>query len=317
MSTPAFARVLTLGAFTLLTTQHAFAAEADNVKPPYKAAGDIVVYQPSSNVDPELVPYAEAGDFKIIYREGSTAVARSGNNYYCNAVKLPAGFDPASARMVDDFVLFEGKAWADCKPLDYPLDAGKFEALDFPFYSDGKVVLTVTGERIKDADGASFETLARNQAKDKNHYYFMASEDVILPYKRSASAYPPCYGWGNVDGTMHHEGKPRPDVDSKSFTCFSFSTAADKHGFYAGSKTPQAVIPAGVDVRAIKPLAENILSDGKHVWFVGIEATLLTGINAGKVSWKETMDGKKITDGVNSWECTPSQTNDEPTCNKL
>ena len=317
MRTSAFARALTLGAFTLLTAQHAFAAEADNVKPPYKAAGDIVVFQPSSNVDPELVPGAEAGDFKIIYNDRSVAIAHSGKNFYCNARKLPAGFDPATAKVLDNFVLFAGKGWASCKPLDYAIDTEKFEALDFPFYSDGNVVLDVTGERIKDADAASFETLDRNQAKDKNHYYFMAGEDVILPYKRSASAYPPCYGWGNIDGKIYHEGKPQPDVDSKSFTCFSFSIAADKHGFYAGSKTPQAVIPAGVNVRAIKPLPENILSDGKHVWFVGVQATLLTGINAGKVRWEDTMDGKKITDGVNSWECTTTQTNDDPTCNKL
>lgn len=317
MSTSAFTRALTLGAFTLLTAQHAFAEEGDNVKPPYKAAGDIVVYQPSSNVDPVLVPYAEAGNFKIIYNDQSVAVAQSGENYYCNALKLPAGFDPSAAQVLDGFVLFENKAWANCEPLDYAIDTEKFDALDFPFYSDGKVVLTVTGERIKEADAASFNTLDRNQAKDKNHYYFMADEDVILPYKRSASAYPPCYGWGNVDGTMYYQGKPRSDVDSKSFTCFSFSTAADKHGFYVGGKPPQAVIPEGVNVRAIKPLTENILSDGNHVWFVGVQATLLTGLNAAKVSWEKTMDGEKITDGVNSWECTETQTNDDPTCNKL
>lgn len=317
MRTSAFTRALTLGAFTLLAAQHAFAAD---IKSPYKAAGDIVVFQPSSNVDPELVPYAEAGDFKIIYSQGGPgdiAVAQSGKNYYCNAVKLPAGFDPATARFVDDFILFSGKAWQGCKPLDYAIDAAKFEALDFPFYSDGKVVLTVTGERIKDADAASFETLARNQARDKNRYYFMAGEDVILPYKRSARAFSPCYGWGNVDDTMYYQGKKRSDVDSKSFTCFSFNTAADKHGFYVGGKPPQAVIPEDVNVLNIKPLTENILSDGKHVWFVGIQATLLTGINAAKVSWEKTMDGEKITDGVNSWECTETQTNDDPTCNKL
>lgn len=317
MNTSAFTRALTVGAFTLLTAQQAFAAEAVNVKPPYKAAGDIVVFQPSSNVDPELVPYAEAGDFKIIYNDRSVAIAHSGKNYYCNALPLPAGFDPAVAQVVDGFILFEGKGWVNCKPLDYAIDTEKFEALDFPFYSDGKVVLTVTGERIKDADAASFKTLAQNQAKDKNHYYFMASEDVILPCKRSAIAYPPCYGWGNIDGAIHYEGKPRPDVDSKSFACFAFSTAADKHGFYVGGKPPQAVIPEDVNVRAIKPLTENILSDGKHVWFVGIQATLLTGINAAKVSWEETMDGEKITDGVNGWECTETQTNDDPTCTKL
>lgn len=252
-----------------------------------------MVFQPSSNVDPVLVPYAEAGNFKIIYNDRGVAVARSGENYYCNALKLPTGFDPSAAQVLDGFVLFENKAWADCKPLDYAIDTEKFDALDFPFYSDSKMVLTVTGERIKESDAASFNTLERNQAKDKNHYYLMTGDDVILPYKRSASAYPPCCGRGNVDDTMYYEGKPRPDVDSKSFTCFSFSTAADTHGFYAGGKPSQAVIPAGVNVRAIKPLTKNILSDGKHVWFVGIEATLLTGINAGKVSWEETMNGKK------------------------
>ena len=317
MYTSAFTRALTLGAVTLLTAQQAFAAD---VKSPYKAVGDIVVFQPSSNLDPELVPYAEASDFKIIYSQGGPgdiAVAQSGKNYYCNAVQLPTDFDPASARFVDNFVLFSGKAWQGCKPLDYPIDAEKFSALDFPFYSDGKVVLTVAGERIEGADAASFKTLARNQAKDKNHYYFMAGEDVILPYKRSASAFPPCYGWGNIDGTMYYQGQPRPDVDSESFTCFSFNTAADKHGFYAGGKTAQAVIPAGVNVRAIKPLTEEILSDGKYVWFVGIEATLLSGINAGKVRWEKTRTGNKITDGANSWECTSFKTNDDPTCNKL
>lgn len=317
MSSFAFARALTLGAFTVLTAQHAFAAEASAIKHPYKAIGETVTFQFYSNVDAELVPDVDVRDFEIIYKGDSIAVARSGKNYYCNAVKLPAEFDPATARFVDDFVLFSGKALESCKPLDYAIDAEKFQALDSPFYTDGKSVIIVTGERMKDVDVATFKTLSTHQAKDKNNYYFIAGDHVTLPYKRSANAYPPCYGWGNVDGTMYFEGEPRSDVDSKTFTCFSFNTAADKHGFYAGGKTPQAVIPAGVNVRAIKPLTENILSDGKHVWFVGIEATLLTGINAGKVSWEDTLGGQKITDGVNRWECTPGKTDDQPTCHKL
>lgn len=312
-----FTRALTLGAITLLTAQQAFAAEADAIKYPYKAVGETVIFQYYRNVDPQLVPDVDVRDFKIIYKGYSITVARSGKNYYCDALKLPAGFDPAKARFVEDFVFFSGKSWESCKPLDYAIDAEKFTALDNPFYTDGKTIVLTSGERMEDVDVATFKTLSSHQAKDKSHYYFVAGDRVKLPYHHSVNTYPPCYGWGNIDGAMYYEGQPRPDVDSESFTCFTFNTAADKHGFYAARKTPQAVIPAGVDVRAIKPLTENILSDGKHVWFVGVQATLLTGINGGKVSWTKTMDGNKITDGVTSWECTPTQTNDDPTCIKL
>ena len=317
MSTSALTRAFTLGAFTLLTAQHAFAAEADTIKYPYKAVGETVTFQYYRNVDPQLVPDVDVRDFKIIYKGYSISVARSGKNYYCDALKLPAGFDPAKARFVEDFVLFSGKAWADCKPLDYAIDTEKFKELDLPFYTDEKTVLLVTGERMTDVDVATFKTLSTHQATDKSHYYFVAGNHVKLPYHQSVNTYPPCYGWGNIDGAIHYEGKPRPDVDSKSFACFAFSTAADKHGFYVAGKPPQAVIPEDVNVLNIKPLTENILSDGKYVWFVGIQATLLTGINAAKVSWEKTMDGEKITDGVNSWECAETQTNDDPTCNKL
>ena len=317
MRTSVFTRAITLGAFTLLTAQTAFAAEADTIKYPYKAVGETVTFQVYSNVDPQLVPDVDVRDFKIIYYDRSVAVARSGKNYYCNALKLPDGFDPKRTKVLDSFILFEDKAWASCKALDYAIDTEKLEALDFPFYSDGKVILLVTGERMTDVDVATFKTVSTHQAKDKSHYYFVGSDNVKLPYHHSVNTYPPCDGWGNIDGVMHYEGKPRPDVDRNSFACPAFSTAADKHGFYVGGKPPQAVIPTGVNVPNIKPLTDNILSDGKHVWFVGVQATLLTGLNAAKVRWEDTMDGKKITDGVNSWECTETQTNDDPTCNKL
>lgn len=319
MSPSVFARALTLGAFTLLTAQHAFAEEADTdtIKYPYKAVGETVIFQYYRNVDPQLVPDVDVRDFKIIYKGYSISVARSGKNYYCDALKLPAGFDPAQARFVEDFVLFSGKAWADCKPLDYAIDAEKFKALDNPFYTDSKTVLLVTGERMKDVDVATFKTLSMHQANDKSHYYFVAGNHVKLPYHHSVKTYPPCYGWGNIDGTMHYEGKPRPEVDSKSFACFASYTAIDKHDFYVTrGKAAQVVIPEDVNVQEIKMLTEEIYSDGKYVWFVGREAMLLSGINASKVSWKKKGSVYRITDGDNRWKCAVSNDYDEPVCDK-
>ena len=316
MLNPFFTRALTLGAFTLFATQQTVAAQAGNVKPPYKIAGNIVVFQPAANIAPEVVAGANPADFKIIYKADHAVIARSGVSYYCNAQKLPQTFEPAAAHMAGDFVFFAGKGWAGCELLDYAVDGENFEALDFPFFTDRKVVLTISGKQIKGADAATFETLANNQARDKNQYYFVADKDVAIPWKRRASAYPPCYGWGNVDGELYYAGVKQPQADAASFRCFSFNIAADKEGFYIYGK-PQAVIPADAQVKNITPLSDNSFSDGKYVWFVGVDATLLSGINAGKAKVEDIDGGEKVSDGVTGWQCTTTKTSDEPSCRRV
>ncbi|WP_168709119.1 MULTISPECIES: DKNYY domain-containing protein [Brenneria] len=189
---------MALGAFSLLATQHSGAAEIDNVKPPFKTSGSMVVFQPFENSTPEPLPDADSANFKLIYKGNypdKTNIASSGRNYYCNALKLPQEFNPDSASIIEEsFLLANGKAYVNCKPMNFNVDDDNFAALDFPFFTDRKVVFTIKGESVDGADAATFETLENNQAKDKNRYYVIAGKSVALPYKRSASAYPPCYG---------------------------------------------------------------------------------------------------------------------------
>ncbi|WP_139829345.1 DKNYY domain-containing protein [Lonsdalea iberica] len=299
-------------------TQQCMAMEKDNVKYPYKLIGDKIVFQPAANIAPEVLPDINPESFKVIYRNhGGINIASSGENYYCNASKLPNDFNPDAARVFDgEFLFANNKAYAECNLLDFNVDVEHFKDLDFPFFTDKKVVLTITGEKIEGVDAGSFVTLSTHQAKDKNNYYFVAGKTVVLPYKRNASAYPPCYGWANIDGALYYEGSKHPDADVSTFKCFSFTMSADKHGFYVYDKR-QPVIPADTAVKNINPVSEHVFSDGKYVWFVAVDAELIKDVNPKKMHIEQDSGEVRISDGVNQWACILMKDKYDSSCHKI
>ncbi|MFP1786550.1 DKNYY domain-containing protein [Lonsdalea quercina] len=304
--------------FTFFITQQCMAMGKDDVKYPYKLIGDRVVFQPFANVAPEVLSDVDLDSFKVIYRNhGNTNIASSGGNYYCNALKLPQDFNPDTARVFDGSFLFvNNKAYADCALLDFNVNGEDFTALDFPFFTDRKVVFTISGSKIEGVDVKTFKTLSTHQAKDKNNYYFVARNDVFLPYKHNASAYSPCYGWANIDGELYYEGLKYPDADVSTFKCFSFTMSADKHGFYVYDKR-QTVIPADTAVKNINPVSENVFSDGKYVWFVAVDAELIKDVNPQKMRVEQDRGEVRISDGVNKWACILMKDKYDSSCHKV
>ncbi|KAA8996930.1 hypothetical protein FJU30_19945 [Affinibrenneria salicis] len=286
-------------------------ASGSKVKYPYKVINDRVVYQKAANLSPQPLADASPDDFERVYKNDEIALGKSNGHYYCNDTKLPAGFDLATGATLDVFLFSNVGTFASCKPMAEKVDRDKFNALDFPFFSDGQHIFLRDGEVLAGADAASFQPRGMNQAFDKQHYYFMEGDSVRLPYRGSVNIYAPCWGWANIDGALYYRGEKQNDVDVKTFQCLAFTLAADKKGFYIYGK-PYPIFAPDVKLNNIKPLSAQVFSDGKYSWHVGVEPTLLEGINSKALK----VDGRVISDGVSEWYCADVKTGDEPTCHK-
>ncbi|PWC16189.1 hypothetical protein DDT52_19370 [Brenneria roseae subsp. roseae] len=307
-----------IGAMVALAGMMSAASHAE-VKYPYKNINGQVVFQLDANAAPAVLEGAKTDDFTLLYKGDMTiAVARSDGHFYCNGALLPQGFDPGTAKVLDTFLLTNVGAYSYCKLMPQPVDGDHFEALEFPFFSDGKHIFIRTGEVLKQADAASFKTPAVNQAYDKAHYFFIGEKDIVLPYQRSVNIYSPCRGWASIDDQIHYMGEKRPDVDAGTLRCLTFSNAVSKAGFYVFGKL-QPFSVADVKVQNVRPWNDNedrVFTDGSHVWFVNVDAQLLEGVNSKTLSVENDYGDYVISDGVNKWKCGSSQTVGEPACRK-
>lgn len=307
--------------FALILTCAAAGTQAavanDGVTAPWKNLSGNVVYQPHENSTPRILEGADANAFSAIYTGGDINIAQSQGHFYCNEQTLPEGFDPNSATVNESFLFSNVGSFVSCEKTAVPLDGEHFHALDFPYYSDGKVIVTISGSLVEGADPATFTVLEQNQGKDKAHYFFNAGKDVVLPVKKSAKAFSPCYGWANVDGTLYYEGIRQPQADAATFRCFSFTTAADKHGFYSGGGKHLTRIPEDASLNKLKAIEESVFTDGKYVWFVSATGMLLEGLDAKRIKIDDVMGDKEITDGTITWQCPSMGIIGEARCEKV
>ncbi|WP_426448585.1 DKNYY domain-containing protein [Siccibacter colletis] len=300
---------------TFACSQQALATSG--VTAPWKTIDGKVVFQPNENTPPQPLTGADANAFAAIYTGGDINIAQSQGHFYCNDQTLPKGFNPDSATVNENFLFSNIGSFACCEKTAVTLNAETFHALAFPYYTDGKTVVTISGSLVEGADAASFTVLTQNQAKDKSHYFFNAGEDVTLPVIKSAHAFAPCYGWADVDGTLYYEGIKQPHADAATFRCFSFSNAADKHGFYSGEGKVLALFPKGVAPGQIRAIDEDVYTDGKHVWFVSVRGMLLEGLDAKHVKVDSVMGDIEVSDGAVTWQCPSMGIVGEPRCKKV
>ncbi|CAM3505974.1 hypothetical protein VA7868_01697 [Vibrio aerogenes CECT 7868] len=286
-------------------TCHAYAA--DSIRP-YKTEQQKVVYQRYSNHPAKTLSGAKAEDFELLYK-GDFAVGASSGNYYCNAEKLPSGLDTQSARILDNFLVTNVGSFASCKRT-VDIDLENFQALNHPFFRNGDTILLVTGEVLKGADGKTFKS-AFGQGYDAKHYFYVAKDTVTIPYQKQVKLYDECSGWAAVDNKSYYSGEARGDVDAASFKCLTFNASADKKGFLIAGKR-SLKFPSDVNMKALKVLQDNFITDGHYVWFAGISPYFFKGIQAKTAQVK----GMTISDGQQRWRCENSQTDDQPMCEK-
>ncbi|MCA7013947.1 DKNYY domain-containing protein [Dickeya dadantii] len=305
------------GYLALLLGMAALSSQAE-VKPPYQVEQGKVVYRVSVNADPQVLAEAKPQDFRVLLREKRVALAVSGHRYYCNQQPLPDGFKPESARLrYDSFLISNVGSYVGCERMKQDIDIDSFQALDFPFFRDRNHVWLPDGEELNGVDIASFKTLARNQAFDKQNYYFVENETSVIPYQKSAPSAGSCFGWATIDGNLYYRGEQRADGDAASFRCLTFSTALDKNGFYVFGR-PYQGLPAGVKAADIRMLPNNekLATDGEHIWFLGVEPVQLAGLSLRDVRVVPDANGYTISDGKTRWLCGSGKVNGRPLCRK-
>lgn len=307
---------LMLTAALCVASQQSVAADGERLARGYKAVDGKVVFQVAMNIAPVVLEGANPADFSVLASSNYSNVVRSNGRYYCNARPLPEGTDIASASISEYFLLSNTVSLVSCEPLSFPVDRASFRELDFPYFADKTHVFTVTGELLPKADPATFQTLASNQAKDKAHYFFDAHESIVLPYKKSAEAYPPCYGWAKIDGQIYYEGKPYADVDLASLRCLNFMNAVDKAGFFVYSKR-EASLPGDANVSQIKSLAKNVFTDNRYVWFADGDVERLEGLNPARVTVSKGDEAVVIRDGKQGWSCSVWQSSSRDRCERV
>ncbi|MCW2485189.1 DKNYY domain-containing protein [Candidatus Symbiopectobacterium sp. NZEC127] len=282
-----------------------------NVKYPYKVIDGVLHYQSAANLPAVPMKNVKPESFSVIYSDTAFGVGKANDTYYCNATALPKAFNPENAKAIDSYLVSEVGTYAYCNKMTVNIDWKKFEALDFPFFSDGKHIFMRDGSVLKGADVATFQTKGTNQAFDKKHYYFRESNSAIVPYKKSVNIFEQCFGWATIDDALYFRGEKNSELDASTFTCLSFSVTADKKGFYIYGK-PFPIFTADTDVKNLKALSDYVVTDGKSVWFVKIEPERLAGLDASKV----TVDENVISDGVNEWQCGDFKSPGEAMCTK-
>ncbi|TYL43804.1 DKNYY domain-containing protein [Dickeya sp. ws52] len=305
------------GYLALLLSMAAWSSQAD-VKPPYQVEQDKVVYRVSVNADPQVLEGAKPADFRVLLREKRVALAVSGSRYYCNQQPLPAGFKPDGARLrYETFLITNVGSFVGCERMKQDIDADSFQALDFPFFRDRHHVWLPDGEELNGVDVASFKTLARNQAFDKQNYYFVENETSVIPYQKQPPSAGNCFGWATIDGSLYYRGEQRADGDAASFRCLTFNTALDKNGFYVFGR-PYPAMPDGVKTADIHMLPDNekLATDGEHIWFLGVEPVQLAGLSLRDVKVEPDANGYTISDGKARWQCGSGKVNGRPLCRK-
>lgn len=113
-------------------------------------------------------------------------------------------------------------------------------------------------------------------------------------------------------GDIYYLGEKNESADARMFQCFSFTVAADKHGFYLYGK-PFPIFILDVKVKNIKFFSDHVVTDKKSVWFVKLESEKLDGINGEKATVKDST----ISDGVNTWQCSDFKSGNEPMYTKV
>jgi hypothetical protein len=292
----------------VLVATSGFSAHAESIYP-YKTAEKNVIYQRFSNRPAQPLANAKAADFQLLYKGQDIAVGYSSGNYYCNAEQLPTGLDTDSARIIGSFLVTNVGSFALCKQT-VDIDLEHFQALNHPFYRNGNTILLISGKVLKGADGKTFKS-AYGHGYDAKNYFYVAEKTVKIPYQHQVKISEDCRGWATIDGKSYYSGELRNDVDASSFKCLSFNAAADKKGFLIAGKR-SLEFPADVDMKALKVLEGNFVSDGHYVWFAGIEPYSFKGISAKTVK----VNGTTISDGKQSWQCENYHTSGQPMCQK-
>ncbi|WP_192457148.1 DKNYY domain-containing protein [Musicola keenii] len=289
-----------------------------DVPPPYKVVDGKVALQISVNVPAQVLPGAKPENFRVLQKSRGMILAASGNNFYCNQRPLPAGFNAESARIRGEFFLVSNVgSYLSCERMNHNIDANTFQALDFPFFRDRTHVWLPDGETLEGVDADSFKSIGRSQAFDKKNYYYAEREITVTPYSKKVAAFGNCFGWASVDGVAFFRGESRKDVDVASFRCLTFNAALDKQKFYVFDRVYPG-LPAGVNVEDIKVVrgTDKLVTDGKRVWFLGVEPVLLSGLKSDDVKLKSELNGYTISDGATRWQCGKVKIGDNPLCSK-
>lgn len=286
-------------------------ATYSGVKYPYKVINGVLHYQSAVNLPAVPMKNVKPENFSVIYSDTAFGVGKANGTYYCNAVALPKAFNPEKAKAIDSYLVSDVGTYVYCKKMTVDVDWTKFEALDFPFFSDGKRIFMRDGSVLKGADVATFQTKGTNQAFDKKQYYFRESDSATVPYTKRVNIHEKCFGWATIDDALYFRGEKNSEFDANTFTCLSFSVTADKNGFYIYGK-PFPIFTLDTDVKSLKALSDYVVTDGKSVWFVKIEPELLAGLDASKVTVNENV----ISDGVNEWHCEDFKSPGETMCTK-
>ncbi len=279
------------------------------LKSSYKEIDGKIAFQKYSNHDPIILNGATLDNFSIKYANDYINIAGSSPNWYCNGIALDDGFDPDAATALESFLISDTGSYAMCESLSVDIDKNSFTALNFPFFKDDNHVFTIKGNIVEDADSASFVS-GRNQGFDKNNYFFVEANTVVLPYQDSVELYE-CFGWAKIDGSIHYKGKKREEIDVNSYKCLNFSNAIDKNNFYNfGAKSASFKQPIATE--NIKLLSDNFITDGTKIWYLHIEAFAIEGLDLSSVE----IDGRTISDGKQSWQCESALQEGVPLCKK-
>ena len=244
---------------------------------------------PHNNVSiPPIHNFLKSIGFMLIFTQILSSNAAFADDLKAHDGKLVYG---------DVGAVFAGTPLEGVTPENF--DPENFVPLEFPFSKDSTRVWAGSN-LIPDADSATFNTIARNQAKDATTYYFREANKVDVPYNTSAEANPDCFGWAKIDEVIHYRGSPRNDVDPVTYQCVDFTTSMDRAGIYVYGDLSVS-FDDKLNFESARFLSTTFITDGDVLFWIGGGQTFeITNLDLDSL---EIVSNQEINDGNTTVFC--------------